>query len=142
MLGSPIVRCARMSTARLKWMVRLLVLVSSTLLFCACGAYDHRWLQQQQEKQRARDRLKPATLEQRGQASPLVRAAAVRAFATPAYAAETVDWKAQFEDLLRDASAILQPALGVRLESGGTSLWQPSTHEDRLTDVQVTCVGC
>ena len=63
------------------------------------------------------------------------RTAHVRGYATRAHAAETLDWARQFEELLRDANAILEPALGLHLESSGVSLWQPAAPEDRLETV-------
>jgi hypothetical protein len=111
---------------------------AASLLFCACIAYDHRWLQQHQEKQRAKERLKPATLDKKGSgpapAPAQRRSSPVRAYATRAYAAETLNWESQFDDLLREANAILA-TLGLQLQNGGVALWQPQTPEDRLADL-------
>src|SRR5262245_34703547 len=98
---------------RFRWTMRWLSMAFAALLV-ACLSYDHRWVQQQQEKQRARERLKPATLEHRG-GGKLVqrRSMQVRAYATPAYAAETLNWEARFDELLREATSILAPNLGL-----------------------------
>ena len=103
--------------------------VVSVFLLCGCA-----WLQQQQEKARARERLRPAKLDKQGSTS-LTRGAVIRAYATPAYVAETVNWEARFEELLRDANAVLNPVLGLHLENGGASLWQANTPEDRLPEL-------
>jgi hypothetical protein len=110
-------------------------LIPAFVLLSGCFAYDHRWTQAQEQKQHARQRLKPATLEARGSGASELRTAKVRAYATRAYTSETLNWEARFDELLRGASAILEPALGVRLESDGVSVWQPSTPEDRMSEV-------
>jgi hypothetical protein len=43
-----------------------------------------------------------------------------------------LNWERRFEDLLRDANEILEPALGLHLESAGARLWQPATAENEL----------
>ncbi len=106
------------------------VLVSVQMV--GCFYYDSTWGQKQAEEKRAAERLKPATLEHRAAPHDGMRIARVRAHATRAYAAETFDWEGSFRALLRDASAVLEPALGIALEDGGTSLWQPSGDEASL----------
>jgi hypothetical protein len=117
-----------------KWAVCVVAGVASAIL-SACVAYDHRWLQAQQEKQRAAKRLEPAKLQRQGDGSGQRRKATVRAYATRAYAAETLNWERQFDELLSGASEILEPTVGLRLESSGATLWQPKASEDRLADV-------
>ena len=105
------------------------------LLLSGCLFYDHRWVQEHQEKKRATERLKPAKLERSGRAHSEGRTSYVRAYATHAYAAETLNWQARFDELLRNANDVLEPAFGLRLENGGTTLWQPATPEDRLGEL-------
>jgi hypothetical protein len=117
-----------------KWAVCVVAGAASAIL-SACVAYDHRWLQAQQEKQRAAKRLEPAKLRRQGDGSRQRRSASVRAYATRAYAAETLHWERQFAELLSGANEILEPAVGLRLESSGATLWQPKASEDRLAGV-------
>ena len=116
----------------ISWAARV---ISTAALLSGCLAYDHRWVQEHQEKQRAAARLKPAKLERSGRGASKARTSHVRAYATRAYAAETLNWGARFDELLSDANAVLEPAFGLRLENGGTSLWQPATPEDELGDL-------
>jgi hypothetical protein len=106
------------------------VLVAAQMV--GCFYYDSTWGQKQAEEKRAAARLKPATLEHRAVPHDGMRLARVRAHATRAYAAETLDWEVSFRELLRDASAVLEPSLGITLEDGGASLWQPSGDEASL----------
>src|SRR5215208_8467647 len=94
------------------------ILLMSAAVLSACVSYDHSWIQNQQEKQRAVKRLQPATLGRRGQGSLQRRSAYVRAHVTRSYAAETLNWEARFDDLLRDTNEILEPVLGLHLENG------------------------
>jgi hypothetical protein len=98
-----------------------------------CVYYDSRWLQNAEEKKRAEARLHPATLGSNRPHTGLGRIALVRAYATRAYAAETLNWEEQFDALLADASRVLEPALGITLENGGTNLWEPETGEAEPT---------
>jgi hypothetical protein len=91
------------------------------------------YLQNQAEKKRAEARLHPAALGERRPATGLRRIALVRAYATRAYAAETLNWERQFDTLLADANRVLEPGLGITLENGGTSLWEPHAGEAEPT---------
>lgn len=102
------------------------VLVTSCL-------YDSQWVEHEAEKKRAAARLHPATLTAENGRAGATRVALVRAYATRAYAAETVNWERQFDDLLHDANQVLEPALGLSLENGGTSLWTPEAGEAEPT---------
>ena len=117
-----------------KWAV-CVVAGTALALLSACVAYDHRWVQEHQEKQRATKRLEPAKLQKQKDGSLERRSASVRAYATRAYVAETVHWQRQFDELLNGANEILEPTLGLHLESSGATLWQPKASEDRLGDV-------
>lgn len=98
-----------------------------------CIYYDSRWLQNAEEKKHAQARLHPAALGSDRPRTGLGRIALVRAYATRAYVAETLNWEEQFDTLLADASRVLEPALGITLENGGTNLWEPETGEAEPT---------
>lgn len=60
------------------------------------------------------------------------RALKVRAYATPRYAAEVVDWPKRLAELLEDADEVLGPTLGIRIEIAGTTTWVPRSGEEDL----------
>lgn len=104
---------------------------------CVGCFYDSRWGQQKKEQRHEAARLRPQRLEH-AQSRPRQadrRVGRVRAYATRAYIAETLEWEKRFDGLLRDASRILESELGIVLESAGTSLWQPTHREDQMADV-------
>lgn len=97
------------------------------LVLSGCLFYDSRWGESTAEQKRAAARMKPADLEARHEAEPArLRHARVHACATQGYVAETLEWERRFEDLLRDASALLEPAIGLRLESAGAVGFKPA----------------
>jgi hypothetical protein len=114
----------------LHWWAGAVVVVAAV---SGCVYYDSRWLQNAAEKKRAEARLHPAALGSDRPHTGLGRVALVRAYATRAYAAETINWEEQFDTLLADASRVLEPALGITLENGGTNLWEPETGEAEPT---------
>lgn len=101
----------------------------------ACLYYDSRWAQQQEERKHAVERLKPAHLQRRASSAVESRVAYVKAYATRAYVTETLRWEERFEELLQGANAVLEPAMGLSLENGGTFLWHAAS-EDRLEEVE------
>jgi hypothetical protein len=111
------------------WAVGTLVATS----VCGCFFYDSRWAENAAEKKRAVARLHPAALGSDRPHAGLAHVALVRAYATRAYAAETVNWEQQFDALLGDANRVLEPALGLTLKNGGTSLWEPESGESEPT---------
>lgn len=104
-----------------------------TFLLTGCLYFDSRWVDEQQEKKRAKARLRPAALETGKARADGTTTAVVRAYGTRAYAAETLRWEAQFSRLLDDANRVLQPAIGVTLVNGGTSLWTPESGDSLPT---------
>lgn len=108
------------------WAVGALVAVGLPGCFTA-------WGQREAEKKRAVARLHPAALGTDRPHTGLTRVALVRAYATRAYAAETVNWEQQFDALLGDANRVLEPALGLMLKDGGTSLWESESGEAEPT---------
>lgn len=95
--------------------------------------YDSRWVENEAEKKRSAARLHPATLARQGAQPASVRVAPVRAHATRAYSAETLNWEQQFDALLAEANGVLGPSIGLHLENGGTELWSPDEGEAEPT---------
>jgi len=114
--------------------VRAWFLASAGFVVAGCFYYDSRWGQSTAEQKRAVARLEPAALGSSHGGPDGERVLRVRAHATRAYAAETLDWQDRYADLLDDASAVLKPAFGFSLESAGASLWQPSVDDAKLED--------
>jgi hypothetical protein len=104
-------------------------MVSVASSVASCIGYDSSYFQREAEKKRAAQRLRPSTLGGGRTRAGLGYVALVRAYATRAYAAETMNWAQQFDTLLADANRILEPALGLTLRNAGTSLWSPATGE-------------
>ncbi len=108
-----------------------------------CFFYDSRWGQSAAEQKHAAARLRPAALDRRtARYGGEGHVAHVRACATRAYIAETMSWEQSYEKLLDDASAVLEPALGLTLESAGTALWKPAHGDTRLDEAIRDLPGC
>jgi hypothetical protein len=109
------------------------IAVALGAIVTGCFSYDSRWFEHEAEKKRAAERLHPASLSAGPARAGERHSALVRAHATRAYAAETLNWERQFEALLQEANRVLEPALGLTLENGGASLWAPETGESEPT---------
>jgi hypothetical protein len=118
-------------------------LLLAGVLLSACVYYDSRWGQATAEQKHAAARLRPAQMEARRETSGVVaRHATIRACATAAYAAETLDWESRFEELVRNASSVLEPSLGLTLRSAGTAHWQPPHGEGSLATIIADLPSC
>jgi hypothetical protein len=109
-------------------------LVAAALSSSSCF-YDSRWFEMKQAQAAAAEHAKPSALRATpegaaGPQSATVRVFKVRAYATPRYAAEVMRWSEQLSALLDDASQVLEPTLGARLELAGTEPWSPRAGED------------
>jgi hypothetical protein len=98
----------------------------SSLTASGCFFYDSRWGESTAEQKRAAERLRPADVKARPEHVDTIRRARIRGCATSAYVAETVGWEQRFDELVKNANGVLEPALGLHLESGGTAPWKPS----------------
>ncbi|HEX4337740.1 MAG TPA: hypothetical protein VH062_17630 [Polyangiaceae bacterium] len=108
-----------------------------------CLFYDSRWGQAKSEQKHEAAHLQPASLAVSKESVPSERRnASVRACVTRAYAAETLGWEARFDELLRNASSVLGPAIGLTLRNGGTTLWAPEHGEGGLSTVIADLAGC
>jgi Matrixin len=105
--------------------------------------YDSQWQQSKTEQKNYAAHLKPAEVGAATRDESLVRRrGTVRACATRAYAAETLGWQTRFDELLRDATTVLAPSLGLSLESRGTTLWSPEHGEAGLSSVIADLPSC
>jgi Matrixin len=116
------------------------VIVAIALAAPACF-YDSRWADPKRAQEAAAKRATPSALKATSETeigpdtalSPRpTRAYRLRAWATPRYAAEVVDWPRQLEHLTADANDILGPTLGIRLEIAGTATWSPRAGDEDL----------
>jgi hypothetical protein len=96
------------------------------------GCYDSRWGEAKRVQQHNAAHATPATLQTsagEGDAVPLAatrqaaRAYRIRAYAMPAYSAQTVDWRRHVTELIEDADRVLVPSMGVRLEVESFREW-------------------
>ncbi len=119
----------------------LLVVVAG---WCSgCLFYDSRWGESTAEQKHAAAHLRPAALDTpRAGETAERRTARVRACATRAYAAETLAWQDRFDELLRNANSVLEPALGLTLRNGGAALSAPEHGEGGLTEVIADLPSC
>jgi len=105
----------------------------------ACFFFDSRWGEEKRSQQRNAQHAAPATLAaSRGEddGAPLAtRVFKVRVYATARHAAEVSEWQHRIEDALRDASQVLGPTLGVRLELAGAEVWATSTTDEDLSNM-------
>jgi hypothetical protein len=114
----------------------VLSLPGAGLCVTGCIYYDSRWGSATAEQKHNAARLHPASLTSpKAQPEGTRRRASVRACATRAYAAETLDWEERFDELVRNANSVLGPDVGLELRNAGTTLWQPSRGEGGLTTV-------
>ena len=111
-------------------------LVATTLCVAAattgCFFYDSRWGQETASQRRVAQQAKPAKLDEPKE-RPVrrdIRTLTVRAHATPAYRAATLDWKQALEKVIDDANRILEPAFGVRAALSSAADWQPGATDD------------
>lgn len=106
--------------------------------------YDSQWQQSKVEQKNYAAHLKPADLGNSGarDESTVRRHGKVRACATRAYAAETLDWQSRFDELLRNATSVLGPSVGLSLENAGTALWAPEHGEAGLSTVIADLPSC
>jgi len=126
----------------MSWSGRTL-LALAPFLVTGCLFYDSRWGESTAEQKHAAARLAPASVEARPASGDIThRRATVRACATQAYVAETVDWEQRFDELLRTASSVLEPALGLTLENAGTQAWQPPHGEGDLSTIISDLPSC
>ena len=102
-----------------------------------CGIYDAIWGNEAAQKRVAAQRA-PATLHREGEPSSKVAAALtlrVRVHATPRYATAVVDWRRQFEAVVRDANPTLHADFGVELEVVEYRTFADAGSEDSLPDL-------
>jgi hypothetical protein len=112
---------------------------------CASGClfYDSRWGQATAEQKHSAARLQPAAMEAPAARHDLIRRhAKVRGCVTQAYAAETLDWSERFDQLVRNASSVLAPSIGLELGSAGAKLWKPEHGEAGLATAIGDLPGC
>lgn len=126
--------------SRMHW--ALLVAGLSTT---GCLFYDSRWGQATAEQKHNAAHLRPASLDApREQSENVRRTASIRACVTQAYAAETLGWSERFDELVRNASSVLEPSVGLKLQSAGATLWKPEHGEASLItaiDDLPSCAG-
>ncbi|WP_394841474.1 M12 family metallo-peptidase [Pendulispora brunnea] len=109
---------------------------------CAAGpsstpvmtVFDSRWGESKRVQQRNAAAAAPATLRsapvEGGPSRGPVHVYRVRVYATPAYAAQTMDWKHRVLDLVDDANAVLEPSLRVRLQVESCRDWSLDQEDD------------
>ena len=123
--------------------VRGAIVIAACSAVTGCLYYDSQWGQATAEQKRAAARLTAASVEGRkGTGEEVRRTATVRACATRAYAAETLSWQDRFDELLKTANSVLEPALGLTLENAGTSLWTPPQGEGSLVTLITDLPSC
>ena len=120
-------------------------LVAAGASLPACLFYDSRWGQSTAEQKHTAARLRPAEMHASpGSGEDRPRTASIRACATRAYASETLGWQDRWAELVRNASSVLAPAIGLTLRNAGTSLWEPEHGEaglDAVIDDLPSCEG-
>jgi hypothetical protein len=119
------------------------LLVASAGWSSGCLFYDSRWGESTAEQKHAAAHLRPAALDApRGATTAERRTASIRACATRAYAAETLAWQERFDELIRNANGVLEPALGLTLRNAGTTSWTPEHGEGGLSEVIADLPSC
>ncbi|MEJ7733931.1 MAG: hypothetical protein WKG00_32645 [Polyangiaceae bacterium] len=100
----------------------------------ATGCFDSNWGQTKASQERlarhhAAGHLRPTD---DGGGRSETRRLKVRVWATPKHIAEVAEWNRRFEESVNDATAVLGPTLGVRLEVISWKQWVPRGPEDDL----------
>src|SRR5262245_52861722 len=103
----------------------------------SCALYDAIWGNEANQKRVAEQRA-PAALRRDSEVPPdasVARKLGVRVYATPRYAAATVNWQHQFDQVVDDANPTLRADLGVELEVVEYLVWNDAGSEDSLPDL-------
>lgn len=87
------------------------------------GCYDSTWGESKRAQEHTAAAMAPSALHGEGAAPVPVHPFRVRAFATPAFAAETLDWAKELAAIVDDANQIATPAIGLRLVLVSTTPW-------------------
>jgi hypothetical protein len=115
--------------------------LAALMLLSACF-YDSQWGAAKRSQAAAMQRATPVELHgtpvgasDAEIAAPrkALRTLKIRARATPRYAAEVLDWPKRLADMLDDATDVLAPTLGIRIELAATGEWTPRAAEDDLS---------
>lgn len=131
------------------WRVQFAFAVSCLTIGCFLG-YDSRWGQQKRAQQNYVKSETPSALRRESaapaQGAQPARTARLRVYATRGYSAEVLDWQRRFAKVLEDASVIIEPILGAKLEVLETRDWAPKGHDEEkvnrlLADLQALDEG-
>jgi hypothetical protein len=99
----------------------------------AVACYDSRWGERERSQRHNAEHYAPAALSAAGTGAPLSKHTfRVRIYATPKYAAQTVDWKKDTRDIIEAANRLLEPELGAHLAVDGMTSWDPQLGDDDL----------
>ena len=106
------------------------------LLLPSCGIYDAIWGNEANQK-RVAAQYAPASLKRSDAASQtaVAQKLAVRVYATPRYAKETLDWQQQFARVVGDANPTLRADLGVELDVVEYLTWSDGGSESSLQEL-------
>lgn len=105
-------------------------------LVATVGCYDSTWGESKRAQEHTAAALAPSALQGGPKALPPMAAHTfrLRAFATPAFAAETLEWTKEVTAIVDDANQIAAPAIGLRLELVSTTAWPgPAPDQQDLT---------
>jgi hypothetical protein len=112
----------------------------ATSLLSGC-LFNSQWFQQKSAQRNVAQQQTPRTLQAtpaESSESPSMalhhdaRVLRVRVLATPRHAAELVEWRRQFAQLIDDANRILEPTLSARWEIAEVRIWNAQHADDAL----------
>jgi hypothetical protein len=109
-------------------------LVALALALGPAGCFDSTWGQTKASQERLAQHHAPGHLRATddGGGRSVTRRLKVRVWATPKHIAEVAEWNRRFQESVDDATAVLDPTLGVRLEVVSWKQWVPRGPEDDL----------
>ena len=109
-------------------------IVAVACLFALAGCYDSTWGQAKASQRRSAQAATPSLSPNETSTTPkLVKPAKkmrIRVIATPRYAAETLDWHKQVQELIDDADDVLGPDAGIKIEIDSMGTWDDLSNED------------
>lgn len=117
--------------------VGLCALVAGCMLTSCFIGYDSRWGQAERSQRVMAREATPPELQALPSADPkaarAIKTMAVRAYATPRFAAEVVDVEDYVTALLERANAVIEPTLSLRLRFDGVRPWKVTSEDDIRT---------
>lgn len=90
------------------------------------GCYDHAWVQAHRQRRAAAEAASGAEVTGGEQRRPIRYVGRVRVHVSEAFQAHHGQWRDMIEGWVEDASAVVGPTLGARLELADTPTWRPA----------------